>query len=277
LTNRTRTIEAALALCDAILKVSNVAKETNHLVKESLRHPKHAKRLKPIAERVRKLMASYFRHQKRAILHDVKYRLDEGDGKERALKILPDSVTPLSFPITSEEDQEFADAMRDAIASGASLLAKELESTATIRQTAMDKYLEKNSLEKLTGGFEETTKQRLRNAIANAVDEGADADGLIEAIQETMDEFSTFRAEMIAQTETNNAYNFGRQEMAIESGMSEKSWVTESGDPCPECVDNEDAGWLPIGVPFPSGDQMPTAHPRCYCSLDFRTTEPTLQ
>lgn len=134
----------------------------------------------------------------------------------------------------------------------------------------MQRYLERNSLLKLTGELESTTTQRLRDAIADAVGRGATADEIVSTIETTMDGFSRDRAEMIAQTEVNGAYNFGRHALAAKAGMNEKRWVTESGAPCVNCIGNESEGWIPIGQAFSTGDQFPTAHPRCYCSTDFR-------
>ena len=156
-----------------------------------------------------------------------------------------------------------------------------------IAESAMTKYLAEHSLEKLTGDLAETTKQRLRSAIADAVESGGNADQIVSAINDTMADFSTTRAELIAQTEVNGAYSWARNELADGAGMTEKSWVTESGEPCDECIANEDQEWIDITDKFQSG-HMPRGTPwlllrmrlsNCDCwrrSLEMGTIAPPL-
>ncbi len=134
----------------------------------------------------------------------------------------------------------------------------------------MGRYLQDNSLSKLTGNLEETTKQRLRDAIAEAVEEGGTAEDIVTAIRDTVDQFSTVRANLIAQQEINTAYSFGRNALATEAGLDEKSWEIESLNPCVICLLNVADGWIPLGEPFSSGDQIPTAHVGCQCNANYR-------
>src|ERR1019366_3490066 len=86
--------EAGMALAEAIQ------------AGRSLRHPDHAKLIKPITRRVKKLMAGYFTRQGDAIQAAVKpwLKLHMGEAlreaadeqaKQKALDFLPDSVSPL--------------------------------------------------------------------------------------------------------------------------------------------------------------------------------------
>lgn len=45
------------------------------------------------------------------------------------------------------------------------------------------------------------------------------------------------------------------------------SWVCEGGNPCEVCLNNEAAGPVKAGEPFPSGDIAPPAHDHCHCNL----------
>ena len=146
----------------------------------------------------------------------------------------------------------------------------ELKSGATISEDVAGRWLRDNSLSKLTGGFSETSVERLRNAIADAWDQGGSYDQIIKAVQETFEQFSSVRAGMIAQTESADAYNEGRWVMAAEMGMEEKAWETESGTPCDECLANEAQGYIGMDEDFQSGDDAPTLHPNCLCILNFR-------
>lgn len=164
-----------------------------------------------------------------------------------------------------------------AIIKAEAQLSGELDTMALIPETKMSQYLKNNSLSdltgtlaELTGTLAETTKQRLRDAITLAVRKNGTADDIVEAIRATVKDFSSVQAEMIAQTELNNAYNFGRTELARSAGFTEKRWVTESGNPCTICILNEAEGYIGMDEPFLSGHQRPTAHASCCCSLDFR-------
>jgi len=241
--------------------------------RRSLRHRVHARSINPIHRKVKRLMAGMFKRQGADIVDAVRPRLQESekeDAEDRALQYFPDSVSPLIFTATATEQADYQALISYAIRKAEAQLESELASGARIPDTAMSGYLERNSLGKLTGDFAETTKQRIRAAITGAVQSGGTADQITRAIQAEVRQFSSVRAEMIAQTEVNNAYNWGRSEMATAAGLNEKEWVTESGNPCQICIDNEAEGWIGITDAFLSGDQLPCAHPRCFCSLDFR-------
>ena len=104
---------------------------------------------------------------------------------------------------------------------------------------------------------------------------------LVKAVQDEYAGFNDVRAGLIAQTELNSAYNAGRKQLGIDLGFNEKSWSTDGPAPCPECVGNALEGWVGMEEPFSSGDDAPTAHPGCYCSLDVRfnphAVEPDVQ
>jgi hypothetical protein len=193
-------------------------------------------------------------------------------GKRFANVLLPSSVSPLAFAVTASEDAEYAAAIQSAIAGAAKVLSAEMEAGDWSAPNVATNFLRQNSLSKLTGDLAETTKDRLRNAIADAWDKGGSYDQIVGAIQDTVEQFSSVRAGMIAQTETNDAYNEGRDAMARSAGLSEKSWETESGNPCEVCLGNVDDGWIDIDDTFSSGDVTATAHPGCMCALNYRGT-----
>ncbi|HET9304859.1 MAG TPA: phage minor head protein [Candidatus Sulfotelmatobacter sp.] len=290
------TLDAAVELAGAALELVD-AIETKP---RALDHPDHQRLIRPLVKRTRRLLATYFRKQGAAILDEIKPWLklhmgessliqvsretiqttvanggnsrdivkalrEAGDdaAKSKALDILPDSVVPLAYPITREESTSYRELIAEAIRRAESQFESELKSGARIGHSAMADYLNDNSLSKLTGDFSETTKERLRNAIAEAVEEGGTADEIVQAIQDEVDQFSSVRANMIAQTEVNDAYNFGRDALAREAGLDEKAWITESGNPCIECLGNQLQGYIPIDEPFQSGSMTPTEHPNC--------------
>jgi phosphohistidine phosphatase SixA len=269
--------EEAAVLADALEVADCAVNLAEALERRSLQHPDHAKLIKPIVRRVKKLIAGYFEKQGEAILKDVrpwlKLHMQEADdaSKSKALDILPDSVSPLVFAVTKQESDDYRAAIQDAIRKAENQLESELQSGARISQSTMTQYLEENSLAKLTGDLSDATKSRLRSAIAESVASGGTAEDIEAAITDTIEEFSDARARLVAQTEINQAYNWSRTELAKTANLTEKSWVTENPAACIECVANEAQGWIPIDEEFQSGDQFPVAHPGCFCSTDFRT------
>lgn len=249
--------------------------------KRSLEHPDHAKRITPIQKRVKKIVAGYFRRQKKAILEDVRLRFhvgkeykeaasDKTPGEKRAEQLLPVGLSPLNFATTAQEGDDYRAAIAAAILAAEQQLAEEIGTNKTIGENRMTKYLEENSLSKLSGEMSDFTKQRLRSAIADAIDSGGTADEIVAAIEDTMEDFSTKRAELVAQNEVATAYSWARHQIADDAGLNEKRWVPESGNPCQICIDNEDQDWIDITEAFESGDQFPIAHVNCLCGCDYR-------
>ncbi len=267
----TEIIESANAL-SAIIEASTP--------RRGLNHPRHRKTLAAARAKVEQVMRSYFRRQEEALLAEVRPKITAArgmyaearsvGGKRFANGLLPSSLHPLRFPVTSAETDDYNDAITDAIAGAAKTLAKELAVGATISDDVAGRYLRDNSLTKLTGGFSDTTIQRLRDAVADAWDAGGSYDQVVGAIKGVFDDFSDTRAGLIAQTEVNDAYNHGRVELANEAGFDEKAWDPD-GEACEEiCQPNVDQGWIGIDDDFDSGDDAPPAHPNCDCSISFR-------
>jgi hypothetical protein len=237
--------------------------------KTGLRHPNHARIIRPARRRVEKVMRSYFQRQAAAVLAEVKPKITAREassgGHVYANRILPTSIAPLRFPVTNVETEEYNDAMADAIRGAVA----SLKAGAITVDDVVSRYLRDNSLTRLTGEISRASVNQLRDAIADAWDEGGSFNQVVAAIERTFEDFSHVRSSMIAQTEVNDAYNHGRIYTAVRAGFDEKSWDPD-GEACPICMENVDAGWIGIDENFPSGDFAPTAHPNCDCSIDFQ-------
>lgn len=228
---------------------------------------------------IKEVMAQYFTRQGAAILVAVEpyivsvsnqFREADEAGKRFAKTLVPVSLQPLRFSASGAEDLAFTAAITGLIEGASATLAEEIGSGETIAPNFAGNYLRENSLSKLTGNLESATVDRLQNAIAEAWDAGGSYDQIVGAIQSTFEDFSDKRAGLIARTEASDAYNEGRAATARTIGLGEKSWETESGNPCPTCVANEEQGWIPVDDAFDSGDDAPTAHPACECVCNFR-------
>ena len=245
--------------------------------RESLKHPKHADVLKPIRAKAEMTLKRFFSRQKRLLLRQIKPKLRamreaDSDGKQKSDQIIPAQL-PLS--ITGGTGFDYSGALNSAIQAGYASLADDIEGAPELAEDVVQTYLSDHSLTKLTGGFDSTTVDRLRNALADAYDKGAGYDGLVKAVQAEYAGFNDVRAGMIAQTEMNAAYNSGRKQLGIDMGFNEKSWDPD-GTACVEiCVPNVLNGWIAMDDAFDSGDDAPPAHPNCDCSLNVRFNSST--
>lgn len=136
-------------------------------------------------------------------------------------------------------------------------------------------YLERQGADLVTRIAEET-RTRLRTVLVQAVDEGRSYNELAGAIRTTFDDFGGPRAKLIAVTETGEAYAEGGRQAATalrDLGVGvEKRWLTASDDRVDDeiCGPNEDAGWIPLDEPYPSGHIRPLGHPGCRCDEEHR-------
>jgi hypothetical protein len=121
-----------------------------------------------------------------------------------------------------------------------------------------------------------TTRAAVQRAIEAGTEANLSTDEIADSI-EGLGVFSAARSQLIAHTEIANANSQGALEgykAAADTGITVlKEWLL-GGDPCPICQDNADAGPIPLDDQFPSGDDAPTAHPKCECALSPVLREP---
>ena len=249
---------------------------------KGLKHPKHAAVLSKGRARIEKVFRSFFGRQHVAVMRDVRPRINSALGahpvkeaksllgRQFASTVIPDSLSPLRFVATTTERNDFDDAITDLIAGAAETLGRELAADSTISDNVATSWLRDNSLSKLTGEVNDTSKQRLRDALADAWDKGGSYNDMVKSVTDTFEDFSSVRAGMIAQTEANDAYIEGRDATARAAGLGEKRWSADGSDTCPECEEQIAAGWIDIDDDFPSGDDPPL-HPNCDCGTDYRS------
>ena len=126
----------------------------------------------------------------------------------------------------------------------------------------------------------EGTRDLLRGEIRQALEEGVSNDVLATRLSDAY-AFSDQRAMLIARTETIRASNEGAISGYRASGLVEsKQWTTAEDDRVSEdCEENGNAGPIALDASFPSGDDVPPAHPNCRCVVvpvvSFASEEPT--
>jgi hypothetical protein len=113
----------------------------------------------------------------------------------------------------------------------------------------------------------EPTRNELRQIITEAFEHNTKFEDLVKEIEEA-GSFSTVRAMNIAKTEVSFAQSGGTYQVWKQTGVVQSSVWQCSNMPnvCDTCLGNQEAGEVPFGTPFPSGDLYPPAHPGgCRC------------
>lgn len=207
---------------------------------------------------------------------------------EQALALLMASY--LNYPALADEVQTYLDAAAiDGVDLGIDQLPQIDESIDTdavyenakiaAERYARDRSAEMVGMKRLEDGslidnpdakwaISETTREDLRNTIAQALEEGWTAQQLA-AVIEASPTFNAARAKLIANTEMANAQARGNFLTWTQSGVQiQVQWITADDErDCDACDDLEDLGPVPLGYEFAPGVQHPTLHPLCRCIL----------
>jgi hypothetical protein len=123
-------------------------------------------------------------------------------------------------------------------------------------------------------GLIATTRQAVRDIIANGLENNIGKEGIVADLQESM-AFSEARAQLIASTEVAmanaDAKKQGWDAVVADGATLLKQWFASGEDGvCPECEANEDEGEIEYSEAFSSGDDMEPAHPACRCVVTAR-------
>lgn len=135
----------------------------------------------------------------------------------------------------------------------------------------------------LVTNIDEVSRSRLRTLVTNAVEQGHSPARIAKDINATMTSWAKApsgkrsRADLVAVTETGQAYEEGRAAQAaqlVDDGHTiEGRWLTVGDSRVDQvvCYPNGAAGWIPYGEQFPSGHLHPLGHPGCRCDLLLRS------
>jgi SPP1 gp7 family putative phage head morphogenesis protein len=111
--------------------------------------------------------------------------------------------------------------------------------------------------ESILAGIEATTIRLFTNAITSGIERNLTAEQITSAIDEAVN--NTARAEMIAMTEANRAYNAGILDAFTQAGVTQFNWVVQENG-CKDCAEQE-------GAHDVDTDVAPPLHPNCQCSI----------
>lgn len=225
-----------------------------------------------VEDRIMMLMRRYFKRQKDKLIPYLNMRFPD-----RKDIITPD---PFDNIIDGASDDEFvADLIRliaTAGVGGVNLFQQQV-AVGLDYNLINDQALQfaRDYTYDLITGIDATTRDLISNAISRFIETPGMTIGDITRELESI--FSLNRAQLIAVTETTNAYAMGQQ-IAGEALLAQfpdvrvvKKWYTNNDDRvCPICgqLDGEE---VDITDNFSHGGANPPAHPNCRCWTNVRT------
>ncbi|WP_440220918.1 phage minor head protein [Dietzia sp. MNB45] len=179
-------------------------------------------------------------------------------------------------PVSSEpweaEAFEFQRAVIDAITIVATIGAEAAYERYGLPLTVSDygdlvSDAARNHVATLVSGVTETSRDQIRRALRDSLARGESSDLAMERIMKTIN--NPVRAEMIAQTESVNAYTMGTLAYAEETGAKKKTWEALV-DACDVCAPL-DGKTIKLSEKFKLNDGTevdgPTSHVRCRCGV----------
>ena len=205
------------------------------------------------------------------------------DMQSEAVEAIGNGRTPNLAPIVEQAAPEFADAMSEIVRLGVTNILESGQFGGSVPDEAFNiaperalQSLETYSFE-LAGELADTTVKMTETAVRNGLEQGLS----IADIAAEMEGFPEYRAEAIARTETNRAYNAGHREGAKAVGVEEYRIITAPG------VRKSHAaiaarGWTPMDDPIVKAGEViegetftrdlhaPPLGVNCRCSIAFK-------
>ncbi|WP_425005781.1 phage minor head protein [Mycolicibacterium sp. S3B2] len=230
---------------------------------------------------------SYKRHQdtfKALLKHEAELERQTAEYlaglAERASEYLDWSLVPepvvvqaASSPVANKDDavwhgeeidmtKAVIDALTELIATGAHF--GEIEYGINLGVTSLTDWIMTAAREHtadLVTQVTDTNRKLIQEAIKKGIALGENQSAMEARIGKVIN--NPVRAELIARTESVNAYQSGLLNFGIESGAKEKVWEALAGA-CPVCAPL-DGETVEITEQFSNGTDRPPAHPRCRC------------
>jgi hypothetical protein len=118
---------------------------------------------------------------------------------------------------------------------------------------------------RVADGMNNTRMKAMSERLADSLGSDVSEEELAEGLRDVLDDETA--ADMAALTETSRGIARAAVDRYTIGNIRQYEWVTAGGATvCARCLENEAAGPIPLGQPFPNGD-VPPAHPYCRCAL----------
>ncbi len=190
---------------------------------------------------------------------------------------LPNPIKAATSPVLNKDDAawaaeniDFQQAVIDALTLLTATGGQAGEATYGIYMglTSLDKDIleaARTQTAELVTQVTETNRNLIRESIKQSIARGEDITSAVTRLRQVIN--NPVRAEMIAQTESVNAYQSGLGLFASKTGAKTKTWEALAGA-CAICspLDGET---VDIDEAFSNGKDLPSAHPRCRCSVIY--------
>ena len=194
-------------------------------------------------------------------------KADDGDKRARQMAERM-KLDPLD-KVQSDVEDALAEVASDAGQGALAQLGVDDRSELVDQVNTSAAAIARDNAAELVSGIDETTRDSLRDLIAQGLEDNIGTDEIAASIADAY-AFSPERAELIAKTEVADANSEAAVEgyrAAKDAGVAvKKEWLL-GGDPCDICQANADQGPIDVDDDFESGDDAPTAHPRCECAV----------
>jgi len=257
---------------------------------EAMHRSMKARALVPIEKQLEKDMQRAFRAQGKLFLQKFEKRFKSlfAESVRLSESVPPEDINEILtgvFVLTSDLIREpIIKAAKKAMKSAAlkTIADLKIDIAFDLENPRAVEYLELHGAERVTM-INETTREQIKAILVKGTEEGWSYDKIAREISDRFEEFAIgkpqqhiqSRAHLVAVTETANAYEEGNRIAALEiqkHGIPmEKSWLTVGDDRVSDgCQENQDAGWIDIDEPFPSGHQRPPRFPSCRCDCLYR-------
>lgn len=144
-----------------------------------------------------------------------------------------------------------------------------LDVSFDIAQPEVERFLRDQAGQRIRG-IEETTREKIREALADGIREGEDLNDLIRRVGDVFDEAKGSRAVVIARTEALESSNRAAFIAYGEAGVPMLEWLLAPDyDPAEDDGECEpfDGKIVAVGTEFAPGVQYPPLHPQCRCAI----------
>lgn len=242
---------------------------------EAVHHSKTKRSVIPVINKLETRLRSIFKKQGNDILD--RFGVMRSFFKEADLIKRFDSLFSIGISDTSVDMlDELEKSVREALLLGGqtSILDFGLGIDFDLKNPLAINWLRNYGAEEIAE-INETSRDRIHTVLNDAIDRGWSYSRTAQSLKELYEDFSTYRAKVIATTEVGNAYQEGNLQAvksAQTSGLTfEKSWLTVGDKRVSDvCKKNNSAGWIAVDAKFPSGHERPLSHPNCRCVLQMR-------